>query len=229
MSFINEDEDEAEKCIYTAKYGTINPTSTQFDDHSLLGSNYYQYKTEKIIFWTDGAKKITGIQTWFRNAIDNNSINSGENKGKFSLHHKEFIINPNEYLVGCEIWFKTGSINGIYLKTNKGSDFLVGEKYGEKMDIQHLKKRTKIIISFFGSYSGYLESFGLHLMEKKEYMKVLFTGYFELKFKLRKEKYKNEIMEKIKNKKFSFQEETIIKTCLLPSAPFNEVMKFCVI
>ena len=60
-------------------------------------------------------------------------------------------------------------------------------------------------------------------------MKVLFTGYFELKAKLRIEKYKEEIMKNLKNKKYTFQEETIIKTCLLPSAPFNEIMKFCVI
>ena len=229
MFNINEDEDEQEKCIYTAKYGKINPTSTQFDDHSLLGSTYYQYKPEKIIFWTDQSKKITGIQTWFKNAVDNNSINSGENKGSNSMDKFEFNINPNEYLVDCQIWCKDTSINGIYLKTNKDNDFFVGDKNGNQMDIQHLKDGKKIIISFFGSYDGYLESFGLHLMEKKEYMKVLFTGYFELKAKLRKEKYKNEINEKIKNKKFTFQEETIIKTCLLPSVPFNEVMKFCVI
>ena len=115
------------------------------------------------------------------------------------------------------------------LKTNKGTEFFVGEKKGNKMDIEQLKDGKKIIISFFGSYDKLLESFGLHLMDKKEYMKVLFTGYFELKAKLKKEKFSEEINEKIKNKKFTFQEETIIRTCRLPSAPFNEVMKFCVI
>ena len=97
------------------------------------------------------------------------------------------------------------------------------------MDIPLLEDGKKIIISFFGSYNEYLESLGLHLMYNKDYMKVLFTGYFELKAKLKKEKYKEEILEKIKNKKFTEQEVTFVKTCLLPSAPFNEVMKFCVI
>ena len=226
--FVDEEEED-EKCIYTAKYGKVNLNSTQFDDHSLLGANYYQYKPEKILFWTNQQKKIAGIQTWFKNAIDNNSINSGENKGSESEDLHQFDINPNEYLVNCEIWDGNGFINGIHLKTNKGTEFFVGEKNGNKMDIEQLKDGKKIIISFFGSYANLLESFGLHLMEKKEYMKVLFTGYFELKAKLKKEKYREEIEEKMKNKKFTFQEETIIRTCKLPSAPFNEVMKFCVI
>ena len=227
--FNSNEEDDEEQCIYTAKYGKINPNSTHFDDHSLLGANYYQYKPEKIYFWTNQEKRITGIQTWFKNSIDNNSINSGENKGSLSLDFHEFIINPNEYLTYCEIWDGNGFINGILLRTNKLNEFCVGEQKGTKMDIPLLEDGKKIIISFFGSYNEYLESLGLHLMYNKDYMKVLFTGYFELKAKLKKEKYKEEIMEKIKNKKYTDQEVTIVKTCLLPSAPFNEVMKFCVI
>lgn len=224
-----EDNEDEEKCIYTAKYGKINLTSTQFDDHSLLGANFFQYKPEKIFFWTSQDKKICGIQTWFKNSVDSNSINSGENKGSASEDLNEFVINPNEYLTYGEIWNGDSSINGILLRTNKLSEFFVGEKKGNKMDIPLLNDGKKIIISFFGSYNQYLESFGFHLMRYKDYMKVLFTGYFELKAKLKKEKYKEEIMELIKNKKFTFQEEIIVKTCLLPSAPFNEVMKFCVI
>ena len=187
--FFNEDDEEEVRCIYTAKYGTVLPSAVHFDDHSLLGAYYYQYKPEKILFWTDQSKKITGIQTWFKNAVDSNSINSGENKSSLSVDLHEFVINSNEYLVNCEIWDGSSNINGIYLETNKGNNFFVGEKTGSKVDIERIKDGKKIIISFFGSYDKYLESFGLHLMEKKEYMKVLFTGYFELKHKLRKEKY----------------------------------------
>ena len=228
MFNINEEEEDGDKCIYTAKYGKIISTSTQFDDHSLLGAFYYQYKPEKILFWTDAnKKKITGIQTWFKNSVDSNSINSGENKGTDSLDPNEFVINPNEYLTDCEIWDGGTYISGILLRTNKKNEFFVGEKKGNKMDIPSLKDGKKIIISFFGSYNQYLESFGLHLMHNKDYMKVLFTGYFELKAKLKKEKYKEEIMKNFD--KYPEKEQYIIRTCLLPSAPFNEVMKFCVI
>ena len=231
FNYVNEDYDEDdEKCIYTAKYGQINIASTQFDDHCLLGQNFYQYKPDRIIFWTTQDKKITGIQTWFKDSIDGKCINSGENKGSLSCDVHEFVINTNEYLTYCEIWVGVGYISGILLRTNKSNEFFVGEKKGEKMDIPlFLQEKKNIIVSFFGSYNQYLESFGLHLMHYKDYMKVLFTGYFELKAKLKKDKYREEIMEKMKQKKFTEQEETIIKTCLLPSTPFNEVMKFCVI
>ena len=73
-----------------------------------------------------------------------------------------------------------------------------------------------------------MNGFGFHLIDKSEYFRILFTGYFELKHKLQnKERYKQEILENVKNKKYTFQEETIVKTCLLPSVPFNSVMKFC--
>ena len=53
-----EDNEDEEKCIYTAKYGKINLTSTQFDDHSLLGANFFQYKPEKIFFRLVKIKKF---------------------------------------------------------------------------------------------------------------------------------------------------------------------------
>ena len=108
--FMYEEEEDEEKCIYTPKYGNVLINSTHFDDHSLLGANYYQYKIEKILFWTNSEKKLAGIQTWFKNAVDNNSINSGENKGSNSLDLHEFEINANEYLVDCEIWDGSGKM-----------------------------------------------------------------------------------------------------------------------
>ena len=225
-------EVEEEKCIYTPKYGIVKLTTTHFDDHSLLGANYLRYKPERISVWiceTQGKEAITGIQTWFRNVIDNSEINSGENKGIKSETKKEIIINPNEYLIDCKLWFNDDVITKIYLKTNKGNKYEVGKEKGVKYNVDLLNGGKKIIISFFGSYNEYLESFGLHVIEKKDYMTVLFTGYFELKAKLKKEKYRDEILEKLKNKKYTFQEETIIRTCMLPNTQFNEVMKFCVI
>ena len=229
--FIYDEDQEEEKCIYTPKYGFFPSNSKAFDDHSLLGEQYYQYKPSKIIFWTNEANRLTGIQTWFKNVIDSNSINSGENKGTNSLIFKEFDIHPSEYLKQCEIWADNKSITYINLKTNKGTSFSVGEKIGNKYIVNDSDdtKKEKIIISFFGSYNTLLNGFGLHLLDKSQYLMILFTGYFELKYKLQKEKYKEEILEKMKNKKFNFQDETIVKTCLMPSVPFNVIMSYCIV
>ena len=229
--FIYSEDEEEEKCIYTPKYGFNPKLSKTFDDHSLLGEDYYQYKPCKILFWIDNYKRISGIQTWFKNIIDRSTINSGENKGSDSLNFEEFNIHPNEYLKDCEIWADDVSITYIFLKTNKDSSFSIGNKKGTKYTINHLMdpKREKIIISFFGSYNKLLNGFGLHLMDKREYLRILFTGYFELKHKLQKEKYKEKILENAKQKKYTFQEETIVRTCLLPSVPFNAIMSFCIV
>ena len=229
--FIYTEDDEEDKCIYTPKFGNNIKDAKTFDDHSLLGEEYYKYKPSKILFWTNNSNRISGIQTWFKNVISSNSINSGENKGTDSLNLHEFEINGNEYLKECEIMSDNASITFISLKTNKGTTFCVGEKTGSKHIVTQLteSEKEKIIISFFGSYNKLMNGFGLHLMNKTEYLMILFTGYFELKYKLHNEKYKEKILEKLENKKFNAQDETIVKVCLLPTVPFNVIMSFCIV
>ena len=230
--FIYTEDEEEEKCVYTPKYGTNILNSKTFDDHSLLGEEYYKYKPSKILFWTNNDNRISGIQTWFKNVISSNSINSGENKGTESLNLHEFEINGNEYLKECEIMSDDLSITFISLKTNKGTTFSVGNNLkGSSHIVTQIteSEKEKIIISFFGSYNKLLNGFGLHLMNKTEYLMILFTGYFELKYKLQNDKYKEKILEKLENKAFNAQDETIVKVCLLPKVPFNVIMSFCIV
>lgn len=229
--FLYTEDEEDYRCIYTPKYGQIPLNSKAFDDHSLLGEDFYKYKPEKIKFWLDNKERISGIQTFFKNIIDSETINSGENKGLDSLNYKEFTIDPNEYLNRCEIWTNNESVTYIFLATNKNNKFFVGKQIGTMNIINQLSesKKEKIIISFFGSYDRLMNGFGLHLMDKSQFLSILFTGYFELKHKLQKEEYKNEILNKMNNNNYNKQDETIIRTCLLPSPAFNVIMKFCVI
>ena len=175
MFIYTDDIEEDEKFTYSPKYGLNLLNSTAFDDHSLLGEDYYQYKPEKILIWTNQDNRISGIQTWFKNVIDSKSINSGENKGTESLNLHEFVINPSEYLSDCEIWSDNTSITYINLKTNKDKAFPVGIKKGNKQDINILTnaKKEKIIISFFGSYNNLMNGFGFHLIDKSEYFRIL--------------------------------------------------------
>ena len=181
MDFSDEN-DYDEICLYTPKYGINSFNSISFDDHSILGSNYLYYKPEKIIFWTNDEGEITGIQTWYRNLVDNNYINTGENKGLLSRNRHIFNIKPKEYLINCRIWTSQKEINKIYLETNQGNKFKIGIDKGKEISIDYMKyDENKIIISFSGSYNKYLESFGLHIVGKNEFLKVMYFGYFELK------------------------------------------------
>ena len=223
-----DDDDEEQICIYSPKYGFFSNDSISFDDHSILGSNYLQYKPEKIIFYTNETAIITGIQTWFRNVVNNNYINSGDNKGLGSKYKHIFIVKPKEYLSQCRIWGSKNNISKIYLETNLGNKFEIGINEGNEIPINSLNYGNKIIISFFGSYNKYLETFGFHIVEKKEYMKVMFTGYFELKKMLKNEDKRNFFIDLINKKELGVEDEAILRTCLLPNTPFNEIMKFCV-
>ena len=60
-----------------------------------------------------------------------------------------------------------------------------------------------------------------------EYLKKYYIGYFELKFKIKKdEKFKKKIEDDYKNA--SKENKYLIKVCLLPDNTFNEIMKFCI-
>ena len=62
---------------------------------------------------------------------------------------------------------------------------------------------------------------------KDWYMKRMCFGYFELRYKLKKdEDFKKEWYEKINNLD-NFQ-KALLKTCSLPDAPFTEIIKFCI-
>ena len=227
MDFQDEDE-EKQVCFYTPKYGYNSLYSTGFDDHSLLGSNFLQFRPDKIIFWTSEFGIISGIQTWFRNIINNNYIHSGEHKGLNSKYKHIFNINAKDYLIKCRIWKENDYISKIYLETNQGKTFEIGINEGNEIPIDCLNYGNKIIISFLGNYKNNLESLGLHLVEKKDYMRVMFTGYFELKKALKNEKKRENYLNKINKKQYGFEEEAILRTCMLPNNPFNEVMKYCI-
>ena len=226
-------EDNKEYEMYSPKYGHIELNSINFDDHPILGHKYLEFKPEKIIFWTNstnGFTILTGIQTIYRSIIDKKEINTGENKGSNPLQDKtEILIKGIEYLTDFKIWKDDKYIYKVSLQTNKGTKFIVGEEKGEKFEPDFLKDNDKIILSFFGCFKENLESLGFHYKQRKEYMQILFTGYFELKAKLRKQKVKDEVMQKYEKNEYDENTKYLIKTCLLPKKTFNEVMKFCVL
>ena len=59
-------------------------------------------------------------------------------------------------------------------------------------------------------------------------MKTLFIGFFELRYKLKKdESFKKNWIEN--ENKLEESDRILLKTCLLPDTAFNEIIKFCLI
>ena len=216
---------------YTEKYGTINLDDNHFDDNEDFGEDSIIYKPEKIRIWTGEKKEnqvLTGIEIHYRNIMNDKNINKKEYLGSKSDHIYEFIVRPIEYLINAKIWINDNVVQKLYLKTNKGREFEVGEEKGEEMKIDALDGNY-IISSFFGSYKDYLNSIGFILIQTKFYMQKLFIGYFELKAKLRKKDKRNVILEKMENNEYDNVESALVKTCLLPDNQFNEIIKFTIV
>ena len=215
---------------YGGKFGWIYQNSKHFNDKDFLGENYLYYKIQKIKIWSgkkDSKDIINGIQVWYKNILDGKVITPGEFKGDEGNDAvQEFEIKPNEYLIDFHIRIDT-EVTQVGFETNKKNKILVGGTQGEDKIINS-NGGENIIIFLYGAYENCLHSLGVGYIKKKDYMKTLFIGFFELRYKLKKdESFKKNWIEN--ENKLEESDRILLKTCLLPDTAFNEIIKFCLI
>ena len=214
------------------KYGSIFPDDKSFNHKKELGEKCIQYKPEKIIIWLGEKNKdniLAGIEITYRNIIDGTKMEFKTSVGEKKKDKYIFIIKPTEYLINFKIWLGDDSINKVYLQTNKGNEFSVGNTKG-KEDIKIDKfNESQIILFFFGNYNKYLTSLSPIIITREKYLKILFQGYYLLKAFLRKKDKREKILKKMENGEYSNDEIALIKTCLLSDNPFNGIIKFCIV
>ena len=215
---------------YGGKFGWVYQNSKHFNDKDFLGDNYLYYKIQKIKIWSgkkDSKDIINGIQVWYKNILDGKLVSPGEFKGDEGNDNViEFEIKSNEYLTDFHIRIDT-EVTQVGFETNKHSKILVGGTQGEDKIISS-NGGENIIVFFYGAYENVLHSLGVGYVLKKDYMKTLFIGFFQLRFRLKKdEKFKKEWNEK--ESTLSESDKVLLRTCLLPDTAFNEIIKFCLI
>ena len=215
---------------YGGKFGWIYQNSKHFNDKDFLGDNYLYYKIQKIKIWSgkkDSKDIINGIQVWYKNILDGKVISPGEFKGDEGNDNvQEFEIKPNEYLTDFHIRIDT-EVTQVGFETNKKNKILVGGTQGEDKIINS-NGGENIIVFLYGAYENVLHSLGVGFVNKKDYMKTLFIGFFQLRHKLKKdETFKKTWIEK--EKELKEDDQVLLRTCLLPDTAFNEIIKFCLI
>ena len=215
----------------SGKYGWIHPDSKHFDDLDFLGENFLNYKVTKIKIWSGKKEQktiVTGIQFFYKSLIDGKEVTPGEYKGEQGLEKcDELVLQQNEYLVDFHIRIDT-EVTNVGFTTNKGRVFKIGGDVGEDKITLISENGPAIILAIFGCYGPELQSCGVGYVTKKDYMEALFLGYFELKFLLKKnEEFKKKLLEKESTLEQS--DKILLKTCLLPDASFNQIIKFCLI
>ena len=223
-------------CQYSNIYGKIDINSKPFDDSQELGGNediLLQYLIRKIKIFTKKINRkeiISGIQLTYQN-IKTKEIKDlplrKELKNEKDEEMEVFELKSGEYLTNLYIRFdfNTDFIYQLGFETNKKTKILKGCEAGENKNIR-TNGGENIILGTFGYFTTKLDSFGIIYANLNEYLKKFYTGYFELKFKIKKnEKFKKTIEDNFKN--LSKVNKYLIKVCLLPDNSFNEIMKFC--
>lgn len=225
-----------ENSHYTAKYGNIPLETTHFDDHHLLGENFLEYKIHSIKFFLslnkDKKKVISGIQTVYKNLLNSSEVPTEEHFGnkKGEIEGFELInLKMNEFITGCRVWVFDQGISKIIFTTSLNKMYVVGDEVGEEKFVDEFEEdKRNILMSFFGTVDTYLSSIGLYNRSKKEQYKYLVGGIIILKVILiKREDFKKQIEDKIKNKELNESEEALARTCLLPMKTFWGIVEFC--
>ncbi len=217
---------------YYPKFGWVYPDSTKvFNDKDFL-KNYINFKLQKIKIWygNKGDKTVIGgIQTFYKNKKTGEIVTSGENKGTEGIENvDEFEINSNEFVIKQFIRFDSEIVELGY-ETNKGNKILVGsDSVGEDMTncLSDLNDGNHIIVTIHGNYRNCLEGIGCGYINKKEYFMNLYIGYFQLRYKLKKnEEYKKKYNELYN--KLDTSNKALLRTATLPDTIFNCIIGFC--
>lgn len=213
---------------YGGKYGWVYQETNTFDDmQDTFKEKYIQQKIIKLKIWSgkkDGSDIIYGIQAFYKNLNTGKITPTKEYKGEGFDKVDEFEILSNEYLCDFKVRIDT-EVTHLGFKTSKNREIDVGNGKGEEKYIKYNGGKY-IIISIYGCYNKYLEAIGCGYVDREWYMKKMCFGYFELRYKFKKdEKFKNEWVNKISS--LSLFEKALVKTCILPDAAFTEIIRFC--
>ena len=226
---------QSELIEYSGNYGCFDTSSIYFDDSKDLGGNendFLKYSIKKIKIFS-GKKNdniiIGGIQLTYKNHLTQELKELNMRKGKIDYEDEDvetFEIKSNEYLINFYVRIDN-EVTQVGFETNKNNKILVGGNQGENKIINS-NGGDNIIVTLYGAYDNLLHSLGVGYVNKKDYMKTLFSGFFQLRYKLKKDEiFKKELKEKEKNLKLD--DQFLLRTCLLPDTAFNEIIKFFLI
>ena len=216
-----------EKIKYIPPYGIISSKeSKRFNNNNFIRKDsLYKYRLSKIIIYKGENNYILGIKSFYSN--NKKEEIAGEEGYDNSINVLEkiiFEIPANDYLCNINVWIGDEYITKIKFGTNKGKEITVGEQ-GEDKKISCLNNnKENIILVINGGYKEHLKFINLKYININDYFGNV-NGYFELKMKLKDEKFKKLINSKLEMLKD--EDKVLLSACLLSDSCFNIVMSFC--
>ena len=228
---------ESDVVKYSRHYGYIDLNSKYFDDSKDLGGTdktlidhiiksikIYSGKKDDIII-------IGGMQITYWNLKTKEILELNARKGDIQYEDEDmetFDIKTGEYLTNFFIRFNNDNnyITQLGFETNKKRKILKGSETGELKYID-INGGENYILGTFGNFNQKLDSFGVLYINFKDYIKNKYRAYFELEYKIRKDKtFKNKIEQNFEN--LSESNKYLFRSCILPNSLFLEIMKFCI-
>ena len=228
---------ESDIVKYSRQYGYIDLNSKYFDDSKDLGGTdkalldhiiknikIYSGKKDDIII-------IGGIQITYWNLKTKEKLELNARKGDIQYEEEDIEnidIKPGEYLTNFYIRFNNDNnyITQLGFETNKKRKILKGCENGELKFI-NINGGENYILGTFGNFNQKLDSFGVLYINFKDYIQNKYRAYFELEYKIRKDKtFKDKIEQNFEN--LSESNKYLFRSCILPNSLFLEIMKFCI-
>ena len=210
----------------TPNYGLITEKSIILDDYDIFKEFLIGYRLYKIKCWAEIDSGIIGIQLCYKDRETNEEIISINKHKPEDSNFQEFILEPLELITGISIW-KNNSLKGFEIITNKKRIKRFGYENGEKIVPEEFEENNiNIILGFFFTYEPKIgiSSMGCYYLNRKYFSIILYSGILYLRIKLKDEKYKNEILKKLKDMDIS--DRALYYACLLPSKQFFGIIKY---
>ena len=210
----------------TDSYGLISEKPMILDDYDVFKEFLIGYRLHKIKCWVEQFNGITGIQISYKDRETNEEIISIDINKQEELIIQEFILDSLEVITGLIIW-KEDSLKGFEVNTNKNRIKRFGYDNGEKIILEEFEEpNANIVLGFFFTYEPKIgvSSIGCYYLNRKYFSTILFSGILYLRIKLKDEKFKSEIQNKLKD--MDIADRALFYTCLLPNNQFYGILKY---
>ena len=212
----------------TCNYGFDGENSKYYDVTDEVSESILNYKIKKIICQIKSNECIYGIQLIYRN------INDGKEKTLINVKPKELDLIEQEMTFGVEeivdlrTWVsKDFKLIGFEITTNKGRSQKFG--YGKDEDLRKIpefENNENNIVGFCvsGDDKNGITSLFAYYINKRTYDFYIYSGIFSLRIKIKDEKFKKIIENKLPT--MNEKNKILYKICCLPDNQFFHVIKY---
>ena len=210
----------------TSNYGLITEKSLLLDDLLIFNEFLICYRLHRIRCWQNKQLGLIGVQLFYKDRVTNEEIISLNKSKNTESTLVEFNLDSLEYITGLTI-YKTDLLNGFSIITNKKRQKLFGYDIGEKIIPEAFEEEGKnVILGFFFTFEPnfVISSVGCYYLNRIFFSMILYSGVLYLRIKLKDEKFRKEIENKINTIDKSFK--ALFKMCLLPNILFYGVLKY---